>query len=449
MRLKDIHSALLLPEFSEKAAFLQDGFDILIKSNIDRIPAIDAPLTLESIEALTDEELQAFYAEYGIAEYYPDLSRETRNKMLFWMSKLWRFMGTPAAVEILCKYIFDDLDLSLTITDNLAFDSQGALVDPNSLDLFDVTIEPSTNSLPADAIQRIEKNVLNFARNSQTIRNLVVLQPETNIDCTVYDTSPYDDVMALISFENDVICENVQPPEPPVSAITGYFNPGQGNDQMSVPYSWGPGGDNYEGIYPLNSDQGVRYDASKTYTVKSVFYVDGTEVTDEDTLNRSVQLKNSPFVPGWLVIRTKLNNHILGNPCGCTYEEEEEEENPDYIEMLFNLTYTGDPQTFGTNDYWASNIRNNNDLQTLQDFGVNILNSSGSNPDRVSSSNSNFTFTPIGLYGASGEDLGADMSNFYCGAGPSGDWASCICIWSRNAYSTGVYTWKCRITKNS
>ena len=220
MRLKDIHSALLLPEFSEKAAFLQDGFDILIKSNIDRLPAIDAPLTLESIEALTDEELQAFYAEYCIAEYYPDLSRETRNQMLFWMSKLWRFLGTPATVEMLCKYIFDDLDLSLTVTDNLAFDSQGALVDPNSLDLFDVTIEPSTNSLPANAIQRIEQNVLNFARNSQTIRNLVVLQPETNIDCTVYDTTPYDDVMALISFKNDAICENVQPP---VQTITGYM----------------------------------------------------------------------------------------------------------------------------------------------------------------------------------------------------------------------------------
>lgn len=253
------------------------------------------------------------------------------------------------------------------------------------------------------------------------------------------------DEASTVFVVNDELASD--PPEPPVSAITGYFNPGQGNDQMPAQYSWGPGGDNYEGIYPLNSDQGVRYDPLKVYTVKSVFYVDGTEITDEDTLNRSVQLMNSPFVPGWLVIRTKLNNRILGKPCGCTYFED----NPDnpYIEILFNLTYTGDPQTFGSNDYWASNIRNNNDLQTLQDFGVNILNSSGSNPDRVSSSNSNFTFVPIGLYGASGEDLGADMSNFYCAQGPSGDWASCICIWSRNAYSTGVYTWKCRITKNS
>ena len=327
MRLKDIHSALLLPEFSEKAAFLQDGFDILIKSNIDRIPAIDAPLTLESIEALTDEELQAFYAEYGLAEYYPELSRETRNQMLFWMSKLWRFMGTPAAVEILCKYIFDDLDLSLTITDNLAFDSQGALVDVSSLNLFDVTIEPSTNSLPADAIQRIKKNVLNFARNSQTIRNLVVLQPETNIDCTVYDTSPYDDVMALISFENDAICENVQPPQP--SYNTAYLNPGQGNDQMPTDTSWGSGGGQIELLYFHNSDQRVPYDSSKAYIVKTVFYVDGTEVTDADldphTVSQYVKISDLNYMgkhTGTLILRTLTNNPIYGNPCGCTYIEE-------------------------------------------------------------------------------------------------------------------------------
>lgn len=249
---------------------------------------------------------------------------------------------------------------------------------------------------------------------------------------------PVDEASTVVVVNDELASD---PPEPPVSAITGYFNPGQGNDQMSVPYSWGPGGDNYEGIYPLNSDQGVRYDSSKTYTVKSVFYVDGTEITDEDTLNRSVQLINSPFVSGWLVIRTRTGNQILGQPCGCRYIEENS-----YIEILFNLTNTGDPNTFGSNDYWASNIRNNNDLQTLQDFGVNIVSSS---PNRVSSSNSNFTFTPIGLYGASGEDLGADMSNFYCDAGPNGDWASYMCIWSINAYSTGVYKWKCRITKNS
>lgn len=229
----------------------------------------------------------------------------------------------------------------------------------------------------------------------------------------------------------------------PVQYETGYFNAGQGNAQMSVPYSWGPGGDNYEGIYPLDSDQGVRYDPLKVYTVKSVFYADGREITDEDTLNRSVQLMNSPFVSGGLVIRTRTNNVILGKPCGCTYEEEE---NPNYIEILFNLTGDGDPNTFGFNDYWGSNIISNTDLQTLEDFGVSI--DSSSSPNRVSSSNSNFTFTPIGLYGASGEDLGADMSNFYCVQG-RGSLGACMCIWSINDYSTYVYKWKCRITKNS
>ena len=139
------------------------------------------------------------------------------------------------------------------------------------------------------------------------------------------DDSYVQDLEDVYSSGIDTIVENIPddpPPTPPVETITGYFNAGQGNDQMSVPYSWGPGGDNYEEIYPLDSDQGVPYDSSKTYTVKSVFYVGGTEITDEQTLNKSVQLVNSPFVSGWLLIRTKINNKILGKPCGCRYTEE-------------------------------------------------------------------------------------------------------------------------------
>ena len=142
------------------------------------------------------------------------------------------------------------------------------------------------------------------------------------------DDSYVQDLEDVYSSGIDTIVENIPddppptPPTPPVETITGYFNPGQGNDQMSVQYSWGPSGDNYEGIYPLDSDQGVRYDPLKVYTVKSVFYADGTEITDEYTLNKSVQLMNSPFVSGWLVIRTKTGNQILGQPCGCRYTEE-------------------------------------------------------------------------------------------------------------------------------
>ena len=236
--------------------------------------------------------------------------------------------------------------------------------------------------------------------------------------------------------------------EEPPNYNTAYFNPGQGNDTMSVPNAWSSSGGTIEVLYPLDSSTEIPYDSTKTYTVKTVFYADGTEVTDADlapfTVSQYITLSDLNYMGqhvGILILRAGINNPILGNPCGCTYFEE----NP-YIEILFNLTNTGDPNTFGSNDYWASNIRNNNDLQTLQDFGVNIV--SGS-PNRVSSSNSNFTFTPIGLYGASGEDLGADMNNFYCDAGPNGDWASYMCIWNINAYSTGVYKWKCRITKNS
>ena len=88
MKLSNIESRKLLPRFASKIAWLMDALDSIIKPISHRVKSIDAPLTMESIEACTDDELEALYDQYGVAKYYPDLSRQTRNKMLFEMCRI-------------------------------------------------------------------------------------------------------------------------------------------------------------------------------------------------------------------------------------------------------------------------------------------------------------------------------------------------------------------------
>jgi len=114
------------------------------------------------------------------------------------------------------------------------------------------------------------------------------------------------------------------------------------------------------------------------------------------------------------------------------------------IEVFFYLATDGSPKTFSANDYWASYIRNATDKALLESFGVPC-------GATLARDITGYTAEPVGLYNGDGYgDNGADMSNFYCAPGPSSTSTSAyygICIWSRNAYSTGSVTWKCKITK--
>ena len=178
MKLDDIHSRDLLPRFAESMGWVNDAFDQLVVEGAARSVTIDAPLTMEAIHALTDAELQSLYAYYGIAVYYPDLSRTARENMLYNLSRVYRFLGTPHAVELLCNYIFDESEVvQVQIKDNLAW-SDGRLYDPTLLDVFDISLNVSALELSESATARIYENVRNFARNSQWLRGVVV-----NFDC--------------------------------------------------------------------------------------------------------------------------------------------------------------------------------------------------------------------------------------------------------------------------
>lgn len=214
MRLNDIESKQLLPRFAHVFDWVQNAFDSIVKAVFARAKGIDAPLTMESIQALSDSELQALYEQYGIAQYYPDLSRETRDKMLYEMCRIYRYLGTPKAVEILCNYIFDGVQLDLKVLDNLAFDEYGNLIDSDLLDVFDIQIDPLESVLSEDANARILANVIRFSRNSQYLRAIYYDFPE-NFDCTVQVGIDPDNPCVIVDFEQDSICDPVTP-QPPI-----------------------------------------------------------------------------------------------------------------------------------------------------------------------------------------------------------------------------------------
>lgn len=213
MKLGDIESKKLLPRFAHDSEWVQLAFDVIVKNVYGRSKSIDAPLTLEAIQALTDEELQVLYDQFGIVKYYPDLSRETRDKMLFELARLYRYLGTPKAIETLCKYIFDGIDLNVKIEDNKAFDEFGNLVRPDLIDTFDAIVSLNEPSLGTNSNARILENVINFSRNSQYLNGIDYDFSEVftvYVSIAINDNNP----ACTIDILNDVICEPVTPPEP-------------------------------------------------------------------------------------------------------------------------------------------------------------------------------------------------------------------------------------------
>lgn len=212
MQISDIKSSELLPRFASDIEWVQMAYDIIIKAIKARSLAIDAPLTMAAIEALTDSEIEYYFNSIGIIKYYPDIDRSIQNNILYNLFKLQHFAGTPGVVELLCQYIFQDLNLQLKITDNLAFDDNGYPYRPDLLDLFDVDITPSEYVLTADIITRIYANIFSLARNSQTIRDFNINYNSTDIETTAYISTPFDSVESVLYNTNDEICEPLPGP---------------------------------------------------------------------------------------------------------------------------------------------------------------------------------------------------------------------------------------------
>ena len=175
MQLKDIHSQELLPEFASDVVFAANAFDEMMRYAANRIDCLPAPLTLESALELTDEEQAAYFEQYGLAKYYPDISHDKRSWMLWMQNKLWRYLGTPHSIETLCSYLFDEIPVRLKIYDNLAFDAHGQLIDESLLDVFYAELSIEKPSLPLGVLERIKANIIRFVRNQEWMRAFIFL----------------------------------------------------------------------------------------------------------------------------------------------------------------------------------------------------------------------------------------------------------------------------------
>lgn len=217
MKIDDIESKKLLPNWAHDADWIQAAFDQIVLMCTGRLHAIDAPLTMQAIQCLTDEELREWYARFGVVEYYPDLNRETREKMLYWLARLYRYLGTPHAIRVLCDYVYNDLPLDVTVIDNLAFDGE-TLVDPTLLDLFDIEIDAGSAGISPTQAYRLVNNILRIARNSQTLRK-IIYEYSSDIDVNCGACSYGGDVCIDYS-DNDEIARDVTPPGPELPTVT-------------------------------------------------------------------------------------------------------------------------------------------------------------------------------------------------------------------------------------
>ena len=154
------------------------------------------------------------------------------------------------------------------------------------------------------------------------------------------------------------------------------------------------------------------------------------------------------------VVETGTEHDVLQDANEVVFVENEPEPQPEYLDIFFYFNGGGTSVTFNANDYWSTRIRNDSDKAALAAFGVPVSSAyvNGYYRNYVSrEAASEFSFTPLALYSGDGNgDLQADMSNFYCAICQQADSTSIyygVCIWSINAYSTNMQTWKCRITR--
>ena len=175
MKLDDAKTSELLPLPMQYAAFLTDAFDTFLHYMSGRANSLPAPMTLEACKALNDEEMQVLYDDFGLAKYYPDISHDRRAWLLWKQQDLWRWLGTPKAIETLCMYLFDDVDVHLEVKDNEAWDAHGNLIHEDLLDVFDAELTIDSLNLPSTVFERVKANIIRFVRNQEFLRAFVFL----------------------------------------------------------------------------------------------------------------------------------------------------------------------------------------------------------------------------------------------------------------------------------
>ena len=193
MKLNDAKTSEFLTQWAEAGKYLTDGLDDILHYADGRIDGLPAPVTLESCIALTDDEQMAMFEQFGLAKYYPDISHERRAWMLWMQNLLWRKLGTPKALEILCMYLFDDVTVHLAVRDNEAWDTHGNLIHEDLLDVFDAELTIDSLNLPPEMLERVKANIIRFVRNQEWMRAFTFLfeAMDTTMGVSITDGEKY------------------------------------------------------------------------------------------------------------------------------------------------------------------------------------------------------------------------------------------------------------------
>ena len=200
MKIDDPKTKDLLCEWANHVAFLCDGLDDFLRYGGLRNESLPAPLTLESCEALTEEEMQKAYDQFGLT-YYPDIPFSVRAWYLWQSTTLYRYWGTPRALEVLSQYIMGDNPIELVVHDNLAFNDQGDLIDEDLLDVFDVEILAENPVLSDYTLTRILANLCRVVRNQEYVEGFTFTFPEEFSLEVHYGYAP--EASVVLEIEND------------------------------------------------------------------------------------------------------------------------------------------------------------------------------------------------------------------------------------------------------
>lgn len=467
MKIDDIESKKLLPNWAHDADWIQAAFDQIVQIGVGRLPAIDAPLTMQAIQCLTDEELREWYARFGVVEYYPDLNRETREKMLYWIARLYRFLGTPHAIRVLCDYIYNDLPLDVTVIDNLAFEGE-TLVDPALLDLFDVEIDAGSSGISPANAYRLVSNIMRIARNSQTLRK-IIYDYASDIDAPCAPCA-YGSAVSVMVSDNDELASVVTPPGPTLPTVVklntlyntwGTVNAGGVRTLRTTASTSGPTLDydnslTYAVWYYRPSGSAVYGDLSKVSIVSNNGYVAITATESVQAYYIGVYTCNSLDATIIMVYDSSnvAYNSFKYTASGTDYYYVLDGTQTDWTDDLASIGYRLDMQFYfyfkmsdyspldetfdypSNNNYWTLRVRDQTDADFLSALGLRVNVSYQDGPfGFLKYDTSIYSYELKAVILPDGSDAAFNLSDFYITTHSNNLAAE---LWCNSSYSTPV-----------
>lgn len=185
MKLNDLDALALMPKYAVGYAFACKALDEWVSKVHTRADALSTPWALAGISALSEEELQAAYKLYSVGEYYPDLPREKRNKILYEQIVHNHTGITLEALGGVLKHLNPASEMTVSFEDTPAYDADGDLIDSDYLHHYSVncTLISAPPEFPVNLYYRLRENLRNLMRATATLDEIDVTIPvETDIN---------------------------------------------------------------------------------------------------------------------------------------------------------------------------------------------------------------------------------------------------------------------------